>query len=188
MRTHTSPVQVRTMLSQEPPIYVVVPGKDLPAGLGPDPHADVPPDRKGLAVDKGITLAHLKGTLAVVGPLRVRRGSRRSLEAGILSVYRTERGVGRKLLCMRRRRTCGARSCKGSGWLEMLGAGMVDPAGARRGRLRSGKVYGFRLRDGSRPDGDGQVWHPGLADVLRGRPPFPEPVLISREVDFCAFL
>jgi phenylalanyl-tRNA synthetase alpha chain len=63
MRTHTSPVQIRTMLEQEPPIYVICPGRTYRADELDATHTPVFNQVEGLVIDKGITMAHLKGTL-----------------------------------------------------------------------------------------------------------------------------
>ena len=63
LRTHTSPVQIRTMLTQEPPIYVVCPGRTFRADELDATHSPVFHQVEGLVIDKGITMAHLKGTL-----------------------------------------------------------------------------------------------------------------------------
>jgi len=63
LRTHTSPVQVRTMLTQEPPIYIVSPGRTFRADELDATHSPVFSQVEGLVIDKGITMAHLKGAL-----------------------------------------------------------------------------------------------------------------------------
>jgi phenylalanyl-tRNA synthetase alpha chain len=63
MRTHTSPVQIRTMLENEPPIYVICPGRTYRADELDATHTPVFNQVEGLVVDQGITMAHLKGTL-----------------------------------------------------------------------------------------------------------------------------
>ena len=63
LRTHTSPVQIRTMLENEPPIYVICPGRTFRADELDATHSPVFHQVEGLVVDKGITMAHLKGTL-----------------------------------------------------------------------------------------------------------------------------
>ena len=68
LRTHTSPVQVRTMLDREPPIYVLCPGKVFRTDELDATHTPVFHQFEGLVVDEGITMAHLKGT-----PRRLRR-------------------------------------------------------------------------------------------------------------------
>jgi phenylalanyl-tRNA synthetase alpha chain len=67
LRTHTSPVQIRTMLTQEPPIYVICPGRTFRADELDATHSPVFHQVEGLVIDKGITMAHLKGTLAIEG-------------------------------------------------------------------------------------------------------------------------
>ena len=126
LRTHTSPVQVRTMLSQEPPIYVVVPGKTFRRDSDPT-HTPMFHQIEGLAVDKGITLAHLKGTLAALARYVFGEEVGVRLRPGFFPF--TEPSVELDVSCF----VCGGEDprckvCKGSGWLEMLGAGMVDPA------------------------------------------------------------
>jgi phenylalanyl-tRNA synthetase alpha chain len=123
LRTHTSPVQVRTMESQEPPVYIICPGKvyrpDLDATHTPMFH-----QVEGLAVDYGITLADLKGTLHQFA--REFFGAERAIRLRPHFFPFTEPSVELDVQCL----LCGGagcRSCKYSGWLEILGAGMVDP-------------------------------------------------------------
>ena len=130
LRTHTSPMQVRAMEQQPPPLFVIVPGRvyrrDSDATHTPQFH-----QIEGLAVDEDITLADLKGTLlafarAIFGDEREVR-----LRPALLPVHRAERRGRRLLLQLHRRRALrdGSRCplCKGTGWIEILGAGMVDP-------------------------------------------------------------
>jgi phenylalanyl-tRNA synthetase alpha chain len=125
LRTHTSPVQVRTMLSQEPPVYVVCPGKAYRRDSDPT-HSPMFHQIEGLAVDEGLALSDLKGTLAAMarhvfgGDVRVR------LRPSYFQF--TEPSVELDVSCF----VCdgsdpNCKVCKGAGWLEMLGAGMVDP-------------------------------------------------------------
>ena len=123
LRTQTSPVQVRTMESQRPPVYIVCPGKvyrpDLDATHTPMFH-----QVEGLAVDRGITLADLKGTLHQFA--RRFFGADRAIRLRPHFFPFTEPSVELDVQCL----LCGGagcRSCKYSGWLEILGAGMVDP-------------------------------------------------------------
>jgi phenylalanyl-tRNA synthetase alpha chain len=130
LRTHTSPMQVRAMEVHEPPIYAVFPGRvyrrDSDATHTPMFH-----QLEGLAVDEDITLADLRGVLlefvrAVFGDDRKIR-----LRAGFFPF--TEPSVEVDVSCI----GCGGSGylpdgsrdplCKGSGWIEILGAGMVDP-------------------------------------------------------------
>lgn len=126
LRTHTSPVQIRTMLSQEPPVYVVCPGRTYRRDSDPT-HTPMFHQIEGLAVDRGLTLAHLKGTLAAMA--RHVFGDRVRLRLRPSYFQFTEPSVEMDVSCF----VCdGAdpecKVCKGAGWLEMGGAGMVDPA------------------------------------------------------------
>jgi phenylalanyl-tRNA synthetase alpha chain len=126
LRTHTSPMQVRYMLAHPPPFKIISPGK---AFRKDDPDATHSPcfhQVEGLLVDRGIHFSHLKGTLeafcrSFFGPdivLRFRPGyfpfTEPSAEVDISC-----------FLCSGKNPEC--RICKGSGWLEILGSGMVHP-------------------------------------------------------------
>jgi phenylalanyl-tRNA synthetase alpha chain len=126
LRTHTSPVQIRAMLSQEPPVYVVCPGRTYRRDSDPT-HTPMFHQIEGLAVDKGLTLGHLKGTLAAMARHVFGEGLKVRLRPGYFQF--TEPSVEMDVSCF----VCGGsdpncKVCKGAGWLEMLGAGMVDPA------------------------------------------------------------
>jgi phenylalanyl-tRNA synthetase alpha chain len=125
LRTHTSPMQIRAMEASPPPLYVIIPGRvyrrDSDATHTPQFH-----QVEGLAVDKDITLADLKGTLldfsrAIFGPDREVR-----LRPHFFPF--TEPSVEIDVSCFNCKRDGSPCSvCKGTGWLEILGAGMVDP-------------------------------------------------------------
>ncbi len=123
LRTHTSPVQVRTMLTQKPPIRIIAPGvvyrrdDDLT-------HSPMFTQIEGLAVDTDISFADLKGTLLHF----VRRLFAKELEIRLRPSYFqfTEPSAEVDVQCV----FClgaGCRVCKGTGWLEIGGSGMVDP-------------------------------------------------------------
>ena len=124
LRTHTSPVQVRTMESQKPPIYVLAPGKVYRRDIADPSHLPQFTQIEGLVVDEGITFADLKGTLdhvckAIFGPDRRTRFRPHFFPF-------TEPSAEVDVSCG----ICGGpgcRFCKGTGWLEILGCGMVDP-------------------------------------------------------------
>jgi phenylalanyl-tRNA synthetase alpha chain len=129
LRTHTSPVQVRAMMAAPPPLYVVAPGRvyrlDNDATHTPQFH-----QVEGLAVDDGITLADLKGTLLAFA--RAIFGEEREVQLRPDFFPFTEPSVEVDVSCfncVRGQLADGSRCplCKGSGWLEILGAGMVDP-------------------------------------------------------------
>jgi len=124
LRTQTSGVQVRTMESQKPPIYILAPGRVYRRDA-PDPsHTPQFSQIEGLVVDKGITFADLKGTLdylckQIFGPDRRTRFRTHFFPF-------TEPSAEVDVSCG----ICGGsgcRFCKGAGWLEILGCGMVDP-------------------------------------------------------------
>jgi phenylalanyl-tRNA synthetase alpha chain len=126
LRTHTSAVQIRTMLSQGPPVYIVCPGRVYRRDYDPT-HTPMFNQIEGLAVDIGITLGHLKGTLTAMA--RHVFGDRVRLRLRPSYFQYTEPSVEQDVSCF----VCDGRDpnckvCKGAGWLEMGGAGMVDPA------------------------------------------------------------
>ena len=130
LRTHTSPVQIRVMESRRPPIRIIAPG----AVYRHDDdvtHSPMFQQIEGLMVDRGITFAHLKGVLTeflrrVFGrdlAVRLRPSffpfTEPSAEVDVACVVCEQRGATADGPC---------RVCKGTGWLEILGAGMVHPA------------------------------------------------------------
>jgi phenylalanyl-tRNA synthetase alpha chain len=145
LRTHTSPMQVRAMETQGPPIFIVVPGRCYRSDPFDATHSPVFHQVEGLAVAEEITLADLKGTLdefarAIFGPERETR-----FRPDFFPF--TEPSVQVDVSCFR----CGGTGklpdgsrdpiCKGIGWIEILGAGMVDP-----------NVFGFVAENGYDPD------------------------------------
>ncbi|MGV8083082.1 MAG: phenylalanine--tRNA ligase subunit alpha [Coriobacteriia bacterium] len=124
LRTQTSPVQVRVMESQEPPIYIIAPGRVYRRDIADPSHLPQFNQVEGLVVDRGITFGDLKGTLnhvckAIFGPDRETRFRPHFFPF-------TEPSAEVDVSCG----IChgaGCRFCKGTGWLEILGCGMVDP-------------------------------------------------------------
>lgn len=124
LRTHTSPVQVRTMLKQEPPIYIIAPGKVYRRDVADPSHLPQFTQVEGLVVDKGITFADLKGTLDHI--VRELFGPDRKTRFRPHFFPFTEPSAEVDVSCG----ICGGegcRFCKNSGWLEILGCGMIDP-------------------------------------------------------------
>jgi phenylalanyl-tRNA synthetase alpha chain len=130
LRTHTSPMQIRAMEAHPPPLYVVIPGRVY----RPDSDATHTPQFhqiEGLAVDEDITLADLKGTLLEFA--RGVFGGERQVRLRPHFFPFTEPSVEVDVSCF----NCGGKGflgdgarcylCKGEGWLEVLGAGEVDP-------------------------------------------------------------
>jgi phenylalanyl-tRNA synthetase alpha chain len=125
LRTHTSPVQIRTMLFQEPPVYIVCPGRVYRRDSDPT-HTPMFNQVEGLAVDRGLTLGHLKGTLTAMARHVFGETVRLRLRPSYFQF--TEPSVEMDVSCF----VCdgedpNCKVCKGAGWLEMGGAGMVDP-------------------------------------------------------------
>jgi phenylalanyl-tRNA synthetase alpha chain len=125
LRTHTSPMQIRAMQAGPPPLYVVIPGRtyrrDSDATHTPQFH-----QVEGLAVDEDITLADLKGTLLAFA--RALFGEERRLRFRPHFFPFTEPSVEIDVSCFMTH-VAGTRCpvCRDTGWLEILGAGMVDP-------------------------------------------------------------
>ncbi len=145
LRTHTSPMQVRSMESQPPPIMIICPGRCYRSDPFDATHSPIFHQVEGLAIGDDITLADLKGTLdavarAIFGPERETR-----FRPGFFPF--TEPSVEVDVSCFR----CGGTGqlpdgsrdplCKGVGWIEILGSGMVDP-----------NVFGFVRANGYDPE------------------------------------
>jgi len=124
LRTHTSPVQVRVMESEKPPLYVVSPGRTYRRDEMDATHSAMFSQVEGFAVDRGITMAHLKGTLAVLA--RRLFGADRKVRFRPHFFPFTEPSAEMDVSCFRCD-AAGCGLCKGSGWLEILGCGMIDP-------------------------------------------------------------
>ena len=164
MRTHTSPVQARVMLTQEPPIYVVAPGRVYRTDELDATHTPVFHQVEGLVVDEGITMAHLRGTLDhLVGA--VRRGAADPLAPVVLPVHRAVGRVRRRVLRVPGRLGRQPRPAvpdvlvRGLDRVGRLRHG--QPAGARRLRHRPRPLHRVRLRHGPRT-------HPAVPARRRG--------------------
>ena len=121
MRTHTSPVQIRTMIAQAPPIRIVIPGKVHRNDAADATHSPIFHQVEGLCVDTNITFSDLKGTLDHA--MKALFGS--AVKTRFFPF--TEPSADVQISCI----FCGGsgcRKCKHSGWIELLGCGMVDPA------------------------------------------------------------
>jgi phenylalanyl-tRNA synthetase alpha chain len=145
MRTHTSPVQIRTMERQPPPVRIVIPGKVHRNDAADATHSPVFHQVEGLCVDENITFGDLKGTLDRA--MKELFGS--SVRTRFFPSYFpfTEPSADVQISCIFCGGT-GCRKCKQSGWIELLGCGMVHPAvfGAVRDRQPAydpGKISGF---------------------------------------------
>lgn len=146
LRTQTSPVQIRTMEKQEPPIKMISPGKVYRSDAVDATHSPIFYQIEGLVIDKGITMADLKGTLDAF--------SKKIFGDKVQTKFRphhfpfTEPSAEMDATCF----VCngsGCRVCKGSGWIELLGCGMVHPQVLRNcgidPEVYSGFAFGFGL-------------------------------------------
>ena len=131
LRTHTSPVQIRTMLAQEPPIYMVAPGRVFRTDELDATHTPVFSQIEALAVDRGITMAHLKGTLDHFAAALFGDGIVTRLRPSYFPF--TEPSAELDLQCfVCRGASVGdpenpCRTCSSEGWIEWGGCGMVNP-------------------------------------------------------------
>jgi phenylalanyl-tRNA synthetase alpha chain len=143
LRTHTSPVQIRTMEKQPPPVRIVIPGKVHRNDPLDATHSPVFHQVEGLAVDTNITFCDLKGTLDHA--MKALFGS--SVKTRFYPSFFpfTEPSADMQVSCI----FCGGkgcRKCKESGWIELLGCGMVDPnvfEFVKHNGYDSSKISGF---------------------------------------------
>ncbi len=143
LRTHTSPVQIRTMEKQPPPVRIVIPGKVHRNDPLDATHSPVFHQVEGLAVDTNITFCDLKGTLDHA--MKALFGS--SVKTRFYPSFFpfTEPSADMQVSCI----FCGGkgcRKCKNSGWIELLGCGMVDPNVfdfVKQNGYDSSKISGF---------------------------------------------
>ena len=139
LRTHTSPVQIRTMLKQKPPVRIIAPGTvyrcDSDATHSPMFH-----QIEGLMVDKGVSFGDLKGILTIFTNQLFGQKTGVRLRPSFFPF--TEPSAEVDIACV----ICGGkgcRVCKNSGWLEILGAGMVDPEVYRHVGYDAEDISGF---------------------------------------------
>jgi phenylalanyl-tRNA synthetase alpha chain len=139
LRTHTSPMQVHTMQKQQPPVRIIVPGKVYRRDNPDATHSYMFHQVEGLAVDTDITFCEFKGTVEYFVREFLGPAAKTRLRPSYFPF--TEPSVEVDATCF----VCGGkgcRLCKNSGWIELFGAGMVDPA-----------VYGFVNYDANRVSG-----------------------------------
>ena len=140
LRTHTSPVQARTMLTRKPPIRIVCPGRVYRADEVDATHSPVFHQMEGLVIDEDVTMADLKGTLDAFA--RALYGDDVTTRFRPSFFPFTEPSAEVDLTCV----NChgkGCRVCKGTGWIEVLGAGMVNPKVLDMCGIDSKKYRGF---------------------------------------------
>ena len=140
LRSQTSPVQARVMTTRKPPIRIISPGRVYRADEVDATHSPVFHQIEGLVIDENISIADLKGTLDTF--------ARRLYGEGIVTRFRpsffpfTEPSAEVDLTCASCRGK-GCRMCKGTGWIEVLGAGMVNPKVLEMNGIDSKKYSGF---------------------------------------------
>jgi phenylalanyl-tRNA synthetase alpha chain len=139
LRTQTSPVQIRAMVMLGAPLRVIVPGKVFRRDNDPT-HSPVFHQVEGLLVEEGVTAGDLKGTLEFFA--RSIFGAERAIRLRPHNFSFTEPSLELDVSCM----VCGGdgcRLCKQSGWIEVLGSGMVHPDVLRNGGVDPGRYSGF---------------------------------------------
>ncbi len=132
LRTHTSPVQIRSLLTRDLPVYVVCPGRVYRADALDATHSPVFAQLEGLAVDEGLTMAHLRGTLDAFATAMFGAGLATRLRPSYFPF--TEPSAELDVQCFACRGASAepggepCRVCSSEGWIEVGGCGMVNPA------------------------------------------------------------
>jgi phenylalanyl-tRNA synthetase alpha chain len=145
LRTHTSPVQVRTMEKTQPPLRIICPGRVFRRDPFDPTHSPMFHQVEGLMVDEGITFADLKGTLERFHKLFFGERTNTRLRPSFFPFV--EPGAEVDVSCV----FCdgsGCRVCKGTGWIEVMGAGMVHPNLYRFVNYDAQKYTGFAFGGG----------------------------------------
>lgn len=140
LRPHTSSVQIRTLLKEEPPIKVISPGRCFRFDTPDATHSPMFHQVEGLIVDEGITMADLKGTMDILAKRLFGEKTRTKFRPHYFPF--TEPSGEVDVSCFK----CdgaGCRICKGSGWIEILGCGMVHPNVLAVGGIDTEKYTGF---------------------------------------------
>ena len=176
LRTHTSPVQIRTMMAQKPPIYIIAPGRTYRSDSDAT-HTPMFHQVEGLVIDRGHPSrpSQMDARDLPQGLLRARRHR----AAAAAELFPVHRALGRG----RRRLHDGegpprARRHGGLDGAARLGNG--PSAGDRQLRARSRRMAGLRLRLRDRPAGDAQIRHGRSARLLRRRPAVAAPLRLRR--------
>ena len=140
LRTQTSTVQVRTLLKEKPPIKVIAPGRCFRCDTPDATHSPMFHQIEGLVVDEGITMADLKGTLDSFAKQLFGTSTKTKFRPHHFPF--TEPSAEMDVSCFK----CGGKGCKvckGSGWIEILGCGMVHPNVLKVGNIDTEKYTGF---------------------------------------------
>lgn len=142
LRTQTSSVQIRTMEQRKPPIRIIAPGKVYRSDAVDATHSPVFHQIEGMVIDKNITMSDLKGTLDTF--------AKRLYGEDTVTRFRphhfpfTEPSAEMDIMCF----NChgeGCRLCKGEGWIELLGCGMIHPKVLQNGGIDPEEYSGFAL-------------------------------------------
>lgn len=145
LRTHTSPVQVRVMESQKPPIRIISPGRVYRKDEVDATHSPIFHQIEGLVIDEGITMGDLKGTLNALVEQLYGKGTTTRFRPHHFPF--TEPSCEVDVQCF----GCGGSGCnmcKGEGWIELLGAGMVHPNVLKMCGVDTDKYSGFAFGTG----------------------------------------
>jgi phenylalanyl-tRNA synthetase alpha chain len=139
LRTQTSPMQIKAMETQPPPLYVVVPGRTYRNDVLDATHSPVFHQVEGLAVDEGLSLADMKGTLEAWAQAMFSADQRVRLRPDYFPFV--EPGAQVDVSCF----ACDGAGCRicGNGWLEIMGAGMVHPKVLENGGVDPERYTGF---------------------------------------------
>ena len=140
LRTQTSPVQARTLLKQKPPIKIISPGRCFRCDTPDATHSPMFHQVEGLLVDEGVSMADLKGTLDSFAKQLFGSDERTKFRPHFFPF--TEPSAEMDVSCFK----CGGkgcRVCKGSGWIEILGCGMVHPNVLAVGGVDTERYTGF---------------------------------------------
>src|SRR5689334_18937501 len=168
LRTHTSPVQARTMLTRTPPIYVVCPGRVFRTDEYDATHSPVFHQVEGLAIDKGITMAHLKGTLDHFATAMFGDGITTRFRPSYFPF--TEPSAEVDLVCFVCRGVDSedCRTCRGEGWVEWGGCGVVNPRVLTACGVDAEKYTGFAFGIGLERTITGRYDIADLRDLFDG--------------------
>ena len=127
LRTQTSPVQARTMLTRTPPIYVACPGRVFRTDEYDATHSPMFHQVEGLVVDEGITMAHLKGSLDHLAAQLFGEGIDTRFRPSYFPFTEPSAEVDVRCFVCRGVDADSCRTCRGEGWIEWGGCGVVNP-------------------------------------------------------------
>ncbi|MCE9581185.1 MAG: phenylalanine--tRNA ligase subunit alpha, partial [Planctomycetes bacterium] len=169
LRSHTSPAQMHVMEGRKPPIRVVVPGKVFRTDPADASHLPVFHQLEGLMVDEGVTFADLKGVLAIA--MKELFGASTDTRFRPSYFPFTEPSAEVDVSCL----LCGGGgcpACKGSGWIEVLGAGMVHPKVLEYAKIDPAKYSGFAFGMGVERIAMLKLGVPDIRHFIRSHPLF----------------